>query len=42
MALLSFTQLNSTHNGARLGQALFEIILHAGIIYKVRHSIILK
>jgi len=42
MALLGFTQLNNAHNGVRLGQALFKIVLRAGIAHKVRDSIILE
>lgn len=34
-ALLVFTCLNNTHNGRRLGQALFKIVEHAGIVHKV-------
>lgn len=41
-ALLGFTQLNSAHNGVRLGQALFNIVSRAGIAHKVSHRIIPK
>ncbi|KAF8234576.1 hypothetical protein L208DRAFT_1261033, partial [Tricholoma matsutake] len=34
-ALLGFTQLNNTHNGTRLGQALFKIVLQLCIGHKV-------
>ena len=42
MALLGFIQLNSAHNGIRLGQALFKVVLWAGIAHKVRDRIIPK
>ena len=34
-ALLGFTQLNNAHNGIRLGQALFKIVLRLCIGHKV-------
>ena len=34
-ALLGFTQLNNAHNGTRLGQALFKIVLRVRIAHKV-------
>ena len=34
-ALLGFTCLNNAHNGRRLGQALFKIVEHAGIVHKI-------
>jgi len=34
-AVLGFTQLNNSHNGQRLGQALFKIVDRVGIAYKV-------
>jgi hypothetical protein len=34
-ALLGFTQLNNTHNGTRLGQALFKVVLRLCIGHKV-------
>ena len=34
-ALLGFTRLNNAHNGERLGQALFKIIIRIGIAHKV-------
>jgi hypothetical protein len=36
-AVLGFTQLNNSHNGQRLGQALFKIVDRVGIAQKV-HS----
>lgn len=35
-ALLGFTQMNSAHNGVRLGRALYKIISRVGIRHKVR------
>jgi hypothetical protein len=35
-ALLGFTQMNTSHNGTRLGQALFKICDRLGIVHKVR------
>jgi len=34
-ALLGFTQMNSAHNGTRLGQSLFKICDCLGIVHKV-------
>lgn len=34
-ALLGYTHLNSSHNGTRLGQALFKIVERVGIAHKV-------
>ncbi|KAF8234651.1 hypothetical protein L208DRAFT_1260710, partial [Tricholoma matsutake] len=34
-ALLGFMQLNNAHNGTRLGQALFKIVLRVPIGHKV-------
>ena len=34
-ALLGFTQMNTAHNGVRLGRALFKIFARVGIIHKV-------
>jgi hypothetical protein len=34
-ALLGFTQMNTAHNGVRLGQALFKICNRLGIVHKV-------
>ena len=34
-ALFGFTRLNNAHNGVRLGQALFKIIVRVGIQHKV-------
>jgi len=34
-ALFGFTQLNSSHNGVRLGRALFKIVKQLGIDHKV-------
>lgn len=34
-ALLGFTQLNSSHDGARLGRALFKIVKRLGFPHKV-------
>ena len=33
--LLGFTQLNTAHNGAQLGQALYKVCNHLDIILKV-------
>ncbi|KAI9462098.1 hypothetical protein HD554DRAFT_1991878, partial [Boletus coccyginus] len=35
--LLSFMQMNSAHNGLRLGQALYKVIQHLGISHKIGH-----
>jgi hypothetical protein len=35
---LGFTRLNNAHNGVRLGQALFKIIVRVGIEHKVSVS----
>jgi hypothetical protein len=35
-ALLGFTRMNTSHNGVRLGQALFKICNRLGIVHKVR------
>ena len=35
-ALLGFTQMNTAHNGVRLGQALFKICSRLRIVHKVR------
>ena len=34
-ALFGFTQMNTAHNGQRLGQALFKIANQLGIVHKV-------
>jgi hypothetical protein len=34
-ALLGFTRLNNSHNGKRLGQALFKILDRLGVAHKV-------
>jgi hypothetical protein len=34
--LLGFVQLNNSHNGVRLGQALFKVVSRIGIEHKVR------
>ena len=34
-ALLGFTQMNTSHNGVRLGQALYKICDRLGIVHKV-------
>lgn len=34
-ALIGFTQMNTAHNGTRLGQALFKICSHLNILHKV-------
>lgn len=34
-SILGFVQLNTTHNGAKLGQALFKICERVGITHKV-------
>jgi len=33
-ALFGFTQMNSAHDGVRLGQALFNIVRRLGIVHK--------
>jgi hypothetical protein len=38
-ALLGFTKLNNSHNGTRLGQALFKIVARLGIAHKVREAV---
>lgn len=35
MALIGFTQLNNSHNGQRLGQALYKIVERVRIQHKV-------
>jgi hypothetical protein len=40
-ALLGFTKVNNTHNGKRLGGALFQVLDHVGIAHKVCHLLIL-
>ena len=35
-ALLGFTQMNCSHNGARLGQMLFSIVNRLRVVHKVR------
>jgi len=41
-ALLGFARLNNSHNGRRLGQALFKIVDRLGIAHKVfLHSVLL-
>jgi hypothetical protein len=34
--LLGFTQMNSAHDGVRLGRALFKIVKRLGFAHKVR------
>ena len=34
-ALLGFTQMNTAHNGIRLGQSLFKICNRLGIVHKI-------
>ena len=34
-ALLGFTQMNTAHDGVRLGHALFKIVEHLGFAHKV-------
>jgi hypothetical protein len=34
-ALLGFTQMNTAHNGVRLGQALYKVCARLGIVHKV-------
>jgi len=36
-ALFGFTQMNTAHNGVRLGQALYKVCARLGIVHKVRH-----
>ncbi|TFY81893.1 hypothetical protein EWM64_g2114, partial [Hericium alpestre] len=36
-ALIRFTRLNSTHSGLRLGQALYKVALHVGVVHKIGH-----
>jgi hypothetical protein len=38
-ALLGFTKLNNSHNGTRLGQALFKIVARLGIAHKVQGAL---
>jgi hypothetical protein len=35
-ALLGFTQMNTAHDGIRLGRALFKVVRRLGFIHKVR------
>ena len=39
-ALLGFTQLNTTHNGTRLGQALYKVCNHLDLIPKVHFQVL--
>jgi hypothetical protein len=41
-ALFGFVQMNTAHNGERLGQALFKIVDRLGIAHKVRNYHILS
>ena len=34
-ALFGFTQMNTAHNGVRLGQALYKVCARLGIVHKV-------
>lgn len=34
-ALFGFTQMNTAHDGVRLGRALFKIVRRIGIVHKV-------
>jgi hypothetical protein len=34
-ALLGFTRLNNSHNGKRLGQALYKVVKRVGVAHKV-------
>ena len=36
-ALLGFTQMNTAHNGVRLGQALYHVCQRLGIVEKVSY-----
>jgi hypothetical protein len=36
-ALFGFMWMNTAHNGKRLGQALFKITNHLGVVHKVNH-----
>jgi len=40
-ALLGFTQMNTAHNGTRLGQSLFRICNRLGIVHKVSLTYVL-
>ena len=37
--LFGFTQMNTAHNGTRLGQALYKTCLRLGIVHKVSSTI---
>jgi len=39
-ALIGFTRLNNSHNGVRLGQALYKVVKRLGIEKKVRYDAI--
>lgn len=39
--LLGFSRMNTAHNGARLGQALYKICHRLGIVHKVRRNLLL-
>jgi hypothetical protein len=36
-ALFGFTQMNTAHNGVRLGQALYKVCARLQIVHKVHH-----
>jgi hypothetical protein len=36
--LFGFTQMNTAHNGTRLGQSLYKVCHRLGIVHKVRHT----
>ena len=36
-AVIGFTQMNTAHDGVRLGRALFQIVRYLGFTHKVRH-----
>jgi hypothetical protein len=39
-ALIGFTRMNSSHNGVRLGQALYKLILRIEIIEQVSKELL--
>ena len=41
-ALFGFTQMNTAHDGERLGQALYKITARLGIVHKVNNHRILN
>jgi len=41
-ALFGFTQMNSAHDGVRLGRALFNIVRRLGIVHKASYEYLIS